>query len=131
MILLDTSVLIGYPAVRLPEGELAFSAISYAELSFGIAIQTDPAVRARRRNRLNLLDQFGNDWLPFDRNAAAGYADLAAHVHSTRPSHSRSKDIMLVGQALSLGAAFATQNPKDFELVAHLVQIVVPERREK
>lgn len=129
MILLDTSVLIDNPKVHLPEGDLAFSAISYAELSFGIAVQSDPATRAQRQARLNLLDQFGNDWLPFDRNAAAGYAELAARVHARRASHSRSKDVMLAGQALSLGAAFATLNPKDFELVADLVQIVVPDRR--
>lgn len=129
MILLDTSVLIDYPRVRLPAGDLAFSAISYAELRFGIAVQSDPVVRARRQARLNLLDQFGNDWLPFDRSAADGYAELAVRVHERRPAHSRSKDIMLAGQALSLGAAFATQNPKDFELVADLVQIVVPDRR--
>jgi len=87
--------------------------------------------RTRRQHRLTLLDQFDNEWLPFDRNAATGYAQLAARVHATRPTHSRSKDIMLAGQALSLGASFATLNPEDFELVADLVPIVVPHRRHR
>jgi len=86
-------------------------------------------MRAYRRHRLSLLDQFGNDWLAFDRAPADGYAELVALVHRRRPSHRRSKDIMLAGQALSLGAAFATQNPEDFELVADLMPIMVPDRR--
>lgn len=129
MILMDTSVLIEYPDVSFPEGDLAFSAIAYAELQFGIAIQADPGQRAARQYRLTLLDSAGIQWLPFDQSAAAGYAVVASHVWKARRAHSRSKDIMLAGQAYSLGASLATLNPKDFELASDLIEIIVPQNR--
>jgi predicted nucleic acid-binding protein len=126
MILLDTSVVIEYPDKPFPMGDLAFSAITYAELSFGIAIQSEPQIRAHRQFRLSLLDRVGIEWLPFDQHAAAGYAEIARYVHIKRPQHSRSKDIMLAGQAYALGASLATLNPKDFELISDLVEIIIP-----
>lgn len=131
MILLDTSVLIEYPDAPLPAGDLAFSAIAYAELQFGVAIQADPAKRAARQYRLSLLDSAGIQWLPFDQSAAAGYGVVASHVWAARRAHSRSKDVMLAGQAYSLGASLATLNPKDFELVSDLIEIIVPRSRRR
>lgn len=126
VILLDTSVLIEYPDAPLPTGDLAFSAIAYAELQFGVAIQTEPAKRAARQYRLSILDRAGIQWLPFDQSAAVGYGVVAGHVWAVRRAHSRSKDIMLAGQAYSLGASLATLNPKDFEMVSDLIEIIVP-----
>lgn len=130
MILLDTNVLIRLDDVLLPSDEVALSAIVYAELQLGVERSTDPAVRRARRTELaRVASLFDSAWLPFDRAAADGYARLAAHVIRARPAHARSKEIMLAGQAYALGAALLTFNPKDFDLVADEVEIIVPELR--
>jgi len=130
MFLLDTSTLIDLPRVRIPDGPLVLSALTYAELSFGVErARTSTIRRERVARRAWLRDALGSDWLPFDTAAADGYGRLAAIVARTRPSHARSKDIMLAGHAHSLGASLVTLNPKDFDLVADEVDIVVPELR--
>ena len=130
MILLDTNVLIRVDQLSLFEDELAVSAISLAELRFGI--ERAPDVKARRQRTQEpsyLEDVLRVSWLPFDRAAAEGYGRLAAIVAPTRPSHARSKDILLAGHAYALGASFMTFNAKDFDLVSDEVEIIVPELR--
>lgn len=130
MLLLDTSVLIELGRLRVPEVPLAFSAVAYAELTFGVEIAATSALRRERIARLAWLrDTLGTEWLPFDSAAAEKYALLAARVAPQRPRHARNKDIMLAGHALAIGAGLATLNPKDFDLVADEVEIVVPELR--
>jgi hypothetical protein len=130
MLLLDTSVLIDVERVSLPDDALAFSAVTYSELVFGIEAAATVALRRERTTRLAWLrDTLQTEWLPFDTFAAESCAKLAARVALQRPSHARSKDIMLAGHAASIGARIATLNPKDFELVSDLVEIVVPELR--
>lgn len=130
MQLLDTSALIAFDQVKLPRAATCLSVISEAELRFGIeqAPTVDLAhVRVTRFARIER--SFGSAWLPFDSRAAESYARLAGVVAKARPRHARSKDIMLAGHAHAVGAAFVTLNPKDFELVSDLVEIVVPELR--
>jgi len=130
MILLDTNVLIRIEHVKLPAEEVALSALSYAELRFGI--ERTPSLRVRRERQLELAsvtELLQADWLPFDQVAADSYARLAAQVAKQRPAHARSTDIMLAGHAAALGARVFTFNTKDFELVSDLVEIVVPELR--
>ncbi|AYG03254.1 PIN domain-containing protein [Gryllotalpicola protaetiae] len=133
MILLDTSILISARQTlnrwgdTPPDETAVFSILSYAELAFGIAAATDRDTRAGRQENLTWIESLAPNWLSFDRRAADGYAAVAAAVRPTRPAHARSKDIMLAGQAYALGASLATLNPKDFELVSHLVKIVAPE----
>lgn len=122
MILLDTSVLISPPA-RFPDAEVGASIIALAELQFGIHSAPDAVSRASRTRRLALLRSM-IDWLPFDEAAAESYGVLAAEVRRTRPSHARSKDVLMAAHALSLGASFMTRNVRDFEPVAHLVDLV-------
>lgn len=130
MLLLDTNVLIRIREVRLPRDDVALSALSFAELRFGVERASAPAVRRERQTDLaRVATMFSSDWLPFDTAAADSYATLAAHVATKRPAHARSTDVMLAGHAHSLGAAFLTFNPKDFELVSDRVEIIVPERR--
>ena len=130
MLLLDTSVLIDVDRVRLPDEALTFSAVTYSELVFGIEAASTETLRRERTARLAWLrDTLETEWLPFDTFAAESYARLAARVALQRPRHARSKDIMLAGHAAALGARIATLNPKDFELVSDLVEIVVPELR--
>lgn len=130
MLLLDTSVLIDVDRVRLPDEALTFSSVTYSELVFGIEAASTEALRRERTARLAWLrDTLETEWLPFDTFAAESYARLAARVALQRTRHARSKDIMLAGHAAALGARIATLNPKDFELVSDLVEIVVPELR--
>lgn len=130
MILLDTNILIDIDIVDLPEAAVAVSTISAAELQFGIARAfTNEQRRLRRARFQRIIMLLQTPWLPFDDAAAAGYGRLAAIVANTRPSHARSKDIMLAGHAYSLGAAIMTRNPKNFELLADEVEIIVPELR--
>lgn len=130
MLLLDTNVLIRIRDVRLPTTTVALSAVSYAELRFGIERAGEGAVRRRRQTDLARIgEMFPSGWLPFDASAADSYGRLAARVAQRRPAHARGKDIMLAGHAHALGATFLTFNPKDFELVADEVEIMVPELR--
>jgi predicted nucleic acid-binding protein len=129
VLLLDTSVLIELDAVVLPEERYAVSAISYAELLFGVEHASDDGVRRKRRERLAWIERLGLAWEPFGIEAALGYARVAARVAQRRPAHARSKDVLLAGQAESMGAGIATLNPKDFGLLDDVVPIVVPPRR--
>ncbi len=121
VILLDTSVLID-PPVRWPTDAVGASLLALAELNFGIQAARDARTRSRRFANLATFRSF-LDWIPFDEAAADAYGVLAAEVNRTRPSHARSKDILMVSQAFALGVPFLTRNPKDFELVSHLVEI--------
>lgn len=131
MILLDTNVLIRIEQVALPAAEnVALSALSYAELRFGIERTQSPRIRRERQHELAAVTELlQSDWLPFDQVAADSYARLVARVATQRPAHARSTDIMLAGQAAALGAKVLTFNTKDFELVADEVEIVLPELR--
>ncbi|GAA5145377.1 hypothetical protein GCM10025768_02530 [Microbacterium pseudoresistens] len=130
MILLDTNVLIRIDDVLLPEDDLVVSALSYAELRFGVQSASDAEQRRRRRATITRIEQLlAPSWLPFTDRAAEAYAALAATVSKVRPAHARSIDTLLAGHALSLGAGVLTLNPKDFELVADELPIVVPKLR--
>ncbi|KJQ52589.1 type II toxin-antitoxin system VapC family toxin [Microbacterium sp. SA39] len=130
MLLLDTNVLIRIDEVRPPTEDVVLSALTYAELRFGIERARDPRMRRRRSMELARLNAiFPTPWLSFDQPAADSYARLAARVSTQRASHARSTDIMLAGHANSLGAKLMTFNVKDFDLVADEVEIVVPELR--
>lgn len=123
MIMLDTSVLIDFPN-DWPDDELfACSAVTLAELQFGLQLTIGTPKHAERQARLTLLDsQF--EWSPFDENAALGYGTLAVVVSQNRPNHARSKDIMIAGHAYSMGASLMTRNPRDFELVDKMINII-------
>jgi predicted nucleic acid-binding protein len=123
MILLDTSVLIDFPA-RWPDDELfACSAITLAELQFGLQLTVGTPKHAARQARLTLLESLF-EWTPFDEKAAVGYGTLAVVVSLNRPNHARSKDVVIAGHAYSMGAAPMTRNPKGFELVDHMITII-------
>ena len=121
VILLDTSVLIDPPSVW-PNEEIGASTLAMAELHFGIQAAQDAVSRSQRLRALEVYRSF-LDWIQFDEPAAQAYGVLAIEVSRTRPAHARSKDILMVAQAFALGVPFMTRNPKDFDLVKHLVEI--------
>lgn len=130
MILVDTNVLIRLDELALVDDSLALSALTLAELRFGIARASDLRTRRRRTHELTHVEELLRvPWLPFDHAAAESYGRMAALIAPTRPAHAISKDVMLAGHAHALGAAFMTFNAKDFELLAEEIEIIVPELR--
>jgi toxin FitB len=76
--LLDTSVVIAADVAPL-DGDLAISAVTLAELHFGVLVAKERNVRAERLRRLLVL-QRAFDALPLDQAVAASYGQVAAAV---------------------------------------------------
>ena len=83
--ILDTSVVIADQVAPIP-GVLAISAITLAELNFGVLVAKTAEVRAERLRRLSLLEQ-RFDALPVDEAVTVSYGRLAAG--SSTPSGDR------------------------------------------
>ena len=81
-------------------GEVAVSAVSYAEVMRGL-VRSEAAAREKADGLFSLLDV-----LPFDRAAAAAYASLPFKRHSY--------DRLIAAHALSLDLCLATNNESDF-----------------
>ena len=127
MIVLDTNVVSG---LMLPERDSAtaswmagqatsnlyLTAVTEAELRFGLAIMPP----GRRRDGLAsalermLRTGFANRVLPFDREAASAYAEIAAARRRTGRPISQ-PDCQIAAIARSRGMAVATRNLRDFE----------------
>ena len=127
MILLDTNVLSElmrpspHPAVeawiaRRAAAGLFFSAVGEAELRYGVAIM--PA--GRRRDEFvsaieaMLRKDFEGRVLPFDRDTACAYAEIAATRRALGRSVSQA-DAQIAAIAHSRGMAVATRNIRDFD----------------
>lgn len=119
--ILDTSVLIAND-VRPLEGELAISAVSLAELHFGVLVTADAAVRAERLRRLSVFQRRFSA-LPVDEAVATSYGELAAAAAGTRPP-SRVADLLIAATAHSHSARLYTRNARDLAGIEHLVEIV-------
>lgn len=123
-ILLDTSVLIA--AERGPAEDAAISAVSLAELHFGVLVAPDEEARAIRMRRLAIVeDRF--DALPFDEEVARECGRLHAVVaqRGGQPRR-RSFDLAIAATANVSGVPLLTYNAKDFEIVADVVEIREP-----
>jgi predicted nucleic acid-binding protein len=121
--ILDTSVVIAADVAPLP-GMLAVSAITLAELQFGVLVAKSPNVRAERLRRLSLLQQHF-DALPVDEAVAVSYGRLAsAVVDSGRQPRRRVMDLLIAATAHAHGARLFTRNPADFAGLEDLVDIV-------
>ncbi len=121
--ILDTSVLIATGVSPL-EGDLAISAVSLAELHFGVLVTTDPAIRAERLRRLSQLQRMF-DALPVDDAVAVSYGQLAAAVVAAgRRPRSRSMDLLIAATAHAHGARLYTRNSSDLAGLEELLEIV-------
>ncbi len=126
MIILDTNVLSELmrdePAPRVERwvddqesSELAVTAITVAELRYGIARLPDGARKSRLTESADaLVDRgFTDGILPFDHDAAEHYADLAAELDRTgRPIGTPDAQIAAICRAH--GATLATRNVRHF-----------------
>ncbi|WNB85741.1 type II toxin-antitoxin system VapC family toxin [Cellulomonas sp. ATA003] len=120
---LDTSVVIATDVGPLP-GELAISAVTLAELHFGVLVTADTAVRAERLRRLSVL-QRRFDALPVDEAVAASYGRLAAAVVAAgRQPRARTMDLLIAATAHAHGARLYTRNAVDLTGADDLVEVV-------
>jgi len=118
---LDTSVLIA--GVRSLPGELAISAVSVAELHFGVLKAPTEAARAERLRLLTDVER-RFDALPVDDAVAASYGAVAAAVvRAGRQPRARSMDLLIAATAHAHGAALYTYNVDDFRGLEGLVQV--------
>ena len=96
---------------------LAISAITYAELCFGI----EQGVASLRRKRWEQLAAFTRLLLvlPFDEEAGRHYGYVRAHLRRKgRPIGNN--DLLIASQARSLGAVLVTNNEREFARVPDL-----------
>ena len=124
---IDTSVVIDLEkleADQLPI-ELAVSAITMAELAAGPHATGDADERARRQDRLQRAEATF-DPLPFDGEAARAYGRIyAAEVGSGRTARGAGAlDLLIAATACAAGLPIYTRNPKDFQGLQGLVDVV-------
>ena len=126
MIILDTNVISELvrrepsPAVlrslgRLPSDDLYTTAITEAEIRFGLAHLPRGRKHAILSNQLDLVltQEFAGRILPFDSPAAEAYASLVAGRRSAGQPISVF-DGQIAAITLTRGATLATRNSRDF-----------------
>ena len=122
-LLLDTSVLIA--GVEHPEDDFGISAVSIAELHFGLLVASDQT-RAVRLRRLAIIES-SFDPLPFDAEAARECGHLqAVVVQRGGKARRRSFDLAIAATAKVHGVPLLTFNAADFKLIDDLVEIRTP-----
>lgn len=120
---LDTSVVIATDVGPL-DGELAISAVTVAEVHFGVLVARTQPVRAERLRRLLVLER-SFDPLPLDTAVAASYGRIAsAVVESGRKPRGRVMDLLIAATAHAHDARLYTRNPADFRGLEGLVEVV-------
>jgi len=85
-------------------GEIAISAVTWAELCAGMGVHNDQAVMEELFNRLMPQD--------FGIEAAAIFGDLSRKF----PNRKSSFDKMIAAHALALGVTLVTNNTADFDV---------------
>src|SRR5680860_506323 len=121
--ILDTSVVIADQVAPIP-GVLAISAITLAELNFGVLVAKTTDVRAERLRRLSLLQQ-RFDALPVDEAVSVSYGRLAAAVvDAGRQPRRRVVDLLIAATAHAHGARLYTRNVGDFAGLEDLITVV-------
>lgn len=100
---------------RLSSRDLYTTAITEAEIRFGLAILPRGRKHTALRNQLDLIlkQEFAGRILPFDSTAAEAYAELVARRRATGQPISVF-DGQIAAITLIHGAALATRNVCDF-----------------
>ena len=121
--ILDTSVLLG-PSPGEIQGEIAISAVSLAELHFGVLVAGSDDIRASRLRRLATIEQTYHA-LAIDATVAREYGRLAAAVVAAgRKARTRSLDLWIAATASAKDARLYTRNPSDLVGLEDLLEIV-------
>lgn len=125
-VLLDTSVIIDLDEVEFGAYESALpavSAVSVAELAFGLDVDDPVERRARAERYRAVLDQF--DVLPFDTGAAEIYGTMTAVVRRAgRNPRPRRMDLLIAATASAYSMPMLTRNPADFADLERLLDVV-------
>lgn len=120
---LDTGVVLAAAVPAVPE-ELAISAVTLAELHFGVLVTDDASTRAERLRRLTVLER-SFAALPVDERVARSYGRLAAAVVAVgRQPRARVMDLLIAATAHAYGARLYTANASDLRGLDGLVEIV-------
>ncbi|MFD9889129.1 PIN domain-containing protein [Amycolatopsis sp. NPDC059027] len=125
-VLLDTCVVIDLE--RLDLGELAaavpaVSAVTVAELGYGLDVDDVVARAARTERYYAVLDQF--EVLPFGVAAAKQYGTMAALVRrSGRDPRPRRMDLQIAATAAAHRIPVLTRDAKDFGGLERLVEVI-------
>src|SRR5689334_15872843 len=88
-------------------GDVVMSAITFAELAFGVAVSANPA--QERRNLDSLVEDI--PVIPFDAAAASAYGPIRK---ATRERRKDQMDKMIAAHAVALDVVLITNNEKDF-----------------
>lgn len=125
--LLDTSVLIDYPAravIEIAGDTTAVSAVSVAELQYGVSAPTDPVEQMLRRQRLQVvIDRY--DVLPFDLAATHYYGAFTARLRDIgRDPRPRRLDLQIAAIAARHGLVLLTRNGDDFAGLEGAVEVI-------
>ncbi|MCA8093143.1 type II toxin-antitoxin system VapC family toxin [Burkholderia anthina] len=88
-------------------GDVVMSAITYAELEYGVAVCASPA--RERRNLAALIDDI--PVAPFDVAAAQAYGPVREATREWRKDH---LDKLIAAHAVSLDVVLVTNNERDF-----------------
>ena len=88
-------------------GDVVMSAITYAELEYGVARSVDP--EKEQRNLFNLIQDI--KVVPFDSNASVAYGPIRMATRDSKQDH---LDKLIAAHALSLKVILVTNNLKDF-----------------
>jgi toxin FitB len=122
--ILDTSVLIGAETPGELEG--AVSAASLAELHFGVLVASSDDERARRSQRLGIIEATF-DPLPVDAAVAREWGRLAAALvaRGAKPRR-RALDLVIAATANVHQVPLLTWNVVDFAPLSDLVDVRKP-----
>jgi hypothetical protein len=119
-VLLDTSVLIGSDDPGDLEG--AISAASIAELHFGVLVTDDADERARRAQRLGVVEATF-DPIPVDAAVAREWGRLAAVVVGRGGKARRRATDLIAATASVEGVPLLTADARDFAIIDDLVRL--------
>lgn len=88
-------------------GDVVMSAITFAELEYGVAVCQNPEQESRK------LASLAEDILvlPFDQNAAIAYGPIRSATRESRKDH---LDKLIAAHAVALDVVLVTNNLKDF-----------------
>lgn len=117
--ILDTSVVIAQAVPR--HVEAAISVVSITELHFGVLVATDDAERARRVERLAVIES-AFDPLPVTAEIARIWGRLAARIAATgRNPRRRHLDLAIAATAVAERVPLLTRNLDDLKGLEDLV----------
>lgn len=124
--LIDTSVVIELGRID-PETlplQMAISTITLAELAAGPHATDDLAERARRQQRVQLIEATF-DAIPFDAECARAYGRVYAQtVAAGRKARGRRAiDLLIAATALAIKLPIYTANPEDFTGLDDLITV--------